>query len=88
MDNATRTGASLNQFNGFNAQQDQDFSDLMKILEEQEIGSFEDACLPAEAEYLIQEELNAAKNITTYMQTRQYVEKFRNFIRKKSTYNI
>ena len=54
MDSAIRTVTPLNQFNGFNAQQDQDFAGLMKILEE--TNGYDYAChiLPAEAKNIIQ----------------------------------
>ena len=73
-------GTSVNQFNEFNTQQDQDFADLMKILEETNDDDEMSHILPAEAEKIIQEELNSAKNKATAVQTKQYVDKFRNFL--------
>jgi len=83
MESAMRTGTSLNQFNGFNDQQGEDFQNLMRILEETD-GDNNSHILPPEAENIINEELNSAKNKTTAAQTKQYVEKFRNFLRREN----
>ena len=52
MESAMRTGTSLNQFNGFNDQQGEDFQNLMRILEETD-GDNNSHILPPEAENMI-----------------------------------
>jgi len=85
MDEAIRSGRPVNQHSGFNQRQEQDFVDLMTVLE-QEISYHVDESeriLPEEAERLIQETIVKATSKTTAVQTKQYVDKFRTFLHEK-----
>ena len=85
MDEAIRTGGPVNQHSGFNQSQQNDFMDLMTILEQENADhdNENEPILPEEAEQMIQDAMAKATNETTATQTKQYVEKFRAFFREK-----
>ena len=85
MDEAIRTGGPVNQHSGFNQSQQNDFMDLMTILEQENADhdNENEPILPEEAEQMIQDAMAKATNETTATQTKQYVEKFRAFLREK-----